>query len=1046
MTKLVSTLFLGLLLLTACQPSGKEPSFTQIEKGFRNVPDSVRLAAYWYWISDNISKEGVIKDLEAMKEAGITRAFIGNIGIDNIPFGPHKILSDEWWEITHAALKRASELDIEMGIFNSPGWSQSGGPWIKPNESMRYLASSQVTVKGGQQLNMALPEVGKDAEDVKVIAFPVPGNKAVEKNWEIKKTNGEPATVNMALPNGATARSLSVQVNTPIRTEAELYVKENNEYKLLKKFGIDRSNAALNVGFIPYPPVVISLPETKAQDFRLVVSRHGQATMNVTLSSKPMVERYPEKTLAKMFQTPLPLWHDYMWEKQPEVTEINTIVNPSEVIDLTASFKDGKLTWDAPEGEWTIMRTAMLSTNVTNAPASPEATGLEVDKMSKTHVAKHFDSHMGEILRRIPPEDRTSLKVVVQDSYETGGQNWTDDMAEVFEQTYGYSAIPYLPVLQGVVVGSPDMSDRFLWDLRRLVADRVSYDYVGGLREISHQHGLTTWLENYGHWGFPGEFLQYGGQSDEVGGEFWSEGSLGDIENRAASSCAHIYGKKKVWAESFTSGGPNFGRYPYTMKQRGDRFFTEGINATLLHLYIHQPYEDRDPGMSAWFGNDFHRKNTWFSHMDLFSDYLRRCNFMLQQGTYIADVAYYIGEDAPKMTGVTDPALPKGYSFDYINAEVLMKYASVKDSKLTLESGMRYKVLVLPKQETMRPEVLEKIKDLVSEGLILLGTAPQYSPSLANYPRADERVKHLAAELWGTSLSQKKEYGKGTVYTNTSLENIFAQQGIIPDCAATDNKTEILFIHRATAEGDMYFVSNPKEETVQFPVDFRVTGKQPELWNPLTGEIRLLPEYKINEQTTSTTLKLEPFESAFIVFRNSPENSKATANNPQANTLLTLTNPWDVMFTGVKIPEKLVKFNSLTDWSKSDDPDIKYFSGKADYYTEFTMNDLPKEEIYVDLGKVMVMAKVWVNDEYAGGVWTNPYRLNITPYIRKGNNSLRVEVTNNWMNRLIGEQQLPEEERIAWTPVNPWNANSTLQPSGLLGPVQIQSYNYDIVK
>lgn len=323
--------------------------------------------------------------------------------------------------------------------------------------------------------------------------------------------------------------------------------------------------------------------------------------------------------------------------------------------------EDGTLTWDAPEGEWVILRMGMTPTGTTNSPASPEATGFEIDKMSREHAAAHFDAHMGEILRRIPAEDRKTFRVVVQDSYETGGQNFTDGMIEEFKTRYGYDPTPYLPVYEGVVVGSQEASDRFLWDVRRMVADKVAYDYVGGLRDVSHEHGLHTWLENYGHWGFPGEFLMYGGQSDEIGGEFWSEGELGDIENRAASSCGHIYGKRKISAESNTAAAAPFTRYPRMMKQRSDRFFAEGINNTLLHVYISQP-DDREPGINAWFSNEFNRHNTWFSQMDVFTAYLKRVNFMLQQGLNVADAAYFIGEDAPKMTGVTDPRSPQATS------------------------------------------------------------------------------------------------------------------------------------------------------------------------------------------------------------------------------------------------------------------------------------------------------------------------------------------------------------------------------------------------
>lgn len=1036
---------LGLLSCNKTETSANHPSFASIEQGFRSIPDSVQTGVYWYWISDNISKEGVERDLEAMKVAGINRAFIGNIGIDGIPYGDHKLLSSEWWEVLHAALKKATELNIEIGIFNSPGWSQSGGPWVKSSQAMRYLASSDTIVAGPGCMQLTLPSVGKDEQDVCVIAYPALDKPVAEKSWAINKKSGQSSSSVLVFDKEATVRTLIYRVNTPFKTTAKLWVKKGGKEELLRQFVIDRSNPALNVGFVPYAPVVISLPETSASQFRLEMSEEGEAAGNVTLTSSPMMERYPEKSLAKMFQTPLPMWDDYLWEKQPAVSDASLMVSPDAIKNVTEFSKNGVLDWEVPEGKWVIRRMAMLPTGVTNSPASPEATGPEIDKMSKKHVAFHFDAFIGDILKRIPEVDRKTFKVVVQDSYETGGQNWTDDMISVFKERYGYDPVPYLPVLEGTVVGNPDISDRFLWDLRRLIADRVSYDYVGGLRDVCHQHGLTTWLENYGHWGFPGEFLQYGGQSDEIAGEFWSEGSLGDIENRAASSCGHIYGKRRVWAESFTSGGPAFGRYPYQMKQRGDRFFTEGINSSLLHVYIHQPFEDREPGLDAWFGNEFNRKNTWFSQMDVFIGYLKRCNFMLQRGDYVADVAYFIGEDAPKMTGICTPELPAGYSFDYINGEVLLQRASVEDGRIVLPSGMKYRLLVLPQLETMRPEILQKIKELLQAGACVIGPAPKYSPSLSDYPAADRKVQALASELWGDQTESVRTIGKGRLFMPaTSLQPVLEALNVKPDMRVNSG-TPVLFIHRATDEGDIYFISNQSETPVDINPSFRVAGKLPELWNPLTAEIRLLPEFTCADGVTTVPVRLEGFESSFIIFRKKGTPAKTTARNyPVKEVLATVSSPWQVDFEkGKRGPEEAVTFPALQDWTESTDPSIRYFSGKAIYTNRITLDKLPQKALYLDLGKVMVMAKVKINGQYVGGVWTTPYRLPVGDFLRKGENLIEVEVVNNWRNRLIGDASLPEKERGTWTNVNPWNADSPLQSSGLIGPVEIQAYSYE---
>ncbi|MFY9173587.1 glycosyl hydrolase [Petrimonas mucosa] len=1049
----------------------------ELEKGFVTPPSSIQTSVYWYWISDNISKEGAVRDLHAMKKAGINRAFIGNIGIEDLPYGKVKMFSDEWWEIMHTALKTATELDIEIGIFNSPGWSQSGGPWIEPEQSMRYLASSETKVKGSRTVTLTLPKPNEDFQDVKVIAIPDVTREELTLTHKNAVIESEPQLPNLArltdndpetgvnLPGGNsvtisfkskepfTARSLTLQsTRSPLMAEAVLEAREGEKFNTVSKFVINRSNPALNVGFDPYAPVTIAIPATTSSEFRLQLNYHssGSGVAEISLSGIPRMERYSEKTLAKMHPTPLPYWHDYLWPDQPEVDDNSLIIQESQIIDLTDKMSsDGVLNWDVPEGAWTILRMGMAPTGVTNGPASPEATGLEVDKMSKKWTALHFDRFIGEILRRIPEEERKTFKVVVQDSYETGGQNFTDGMIEEFKERYGYDPSPYLPVFNGYVVNSRMESDRFLWDLRRMIADKVAYDYVGGLREVSHQHGLTTWLENYGHWGFPSEFLMYGGQSDEIGGEFWSQGDLGDIENRAATSAGHIYGKTRISAESNTSGGPAYSRHPAMMKQRTDRFFAEGINNTLLHVYIMQPYEDKNPGVNAWFGNEFDRKNTWFTQIDLFTQYLKRVNFMLQQGLNVADVAYFIGEDAPKMTGVVDPALPLGYQFDYINAEVILRDMTVKDGMLTLPHGTQYRVLVLPKLETMRPELLAKIKDLVAAGACILGPAPKRSPSLQNQPEADNQVKQMASELWGDidgETVKERKFGKGVVMSGLTMEEVFEKIALLPDCKLPEDNS-IHYGHRTMAGIEIYFLSNQTDKERIIQPQFRVTGKQPEVWDATSGTIRSLPAFEISGEQTTVPLKLAPYESLFVVFRNKAGKSAGNdiaLNYPSPDTVKVLQGPWMVTFDpAFRGPAAPVLFETLVDWTTSSNDSIRYYSGTARYNITFTLTEENGDRsIMLDLGNLTAMAKVKVNGNYAGGVWTHPYRLDITQWVKPGQNDLEIEVVNNWMNRLIGDLNLPEDQRETWCYVNPYNAKSPLQPSGLFGPVTIQSLQY----
>ncbi len=474
----------------------------------------------------------------------------------------------------------------------------------------------------------------------------------------------------------------------------------------------------------------------------------------------------------------------------------------------------------------------------------------------------------------MPKADRKAFKHVVADSYEMGSQNWTDGFNDLFRQRYGYDPRPWLPVLTGRLVGSADQSDRFLWDLRRLVADHVAFDYVGGLREACQRHGLRLWLENYGHWGYPAEFLQYGGQSDEVSGEFWATGDLGSIELRCASSAAHIYGKPIVHAEAFTSG-VLFESTPWSLKRRGDWALTEGINHWVLHVYIHQPWDDRRPGVNAWFSTEFNRHNTWFEQGREWIDYYRRCDFLLQQGRPVADVAYFIGEDAPKMTGIRKPALPAGYNFDYINAEVIEQRLRVKNGRFVLPDGMSYRLLVLPELDSMRPELLKKIRDLVKAGGTILGPPPSRSPSLKDYPECDARVKRLAAELWrqeeqaAVSTSSRTTHhatGKGRVFRASELQPVLDELGVVPDFAGPDPK-QILWTHRSSKEAEIYFISNQGEQAASIAPVFRVTGKAPELWDAVSGRMVKAAAFEPAAGGTRVPLELGPRGSVFVVFR-----------------------------------------------------------------------------------------------------------------------------------------------------------------------------------
>lgn len=1062
-----------------------------LSKGFINPPDSVKPWVYWYWISDNNSKEGITKDLEAMASVGIGEAFIGNIGNEGMSYGKIVSLSEEWWQLMEHAVREGKRLGVNIGFFNCPGWSQSGGPWVKPSESMRYMISSELEIEGGRKIVQKLLRPKEIFQDVKVLAFPVPENDdltiaslkpAITTIPELENpewlTDGDTGTVclftkagnseniliDLVTRNSFTARSLILNpARIPFAADIDLQIVEDGIPHTIKKFRYDRSNPRVNVGPIPYGALTIAIPEVTAKNFRIIMSNFNLSNYltsapnkasnaglaEITLSAAPRLEQYIEKQLGKMCQTPFPLWNEYQWDPQMETGTRTMKINPDEVTDLSANLSDGDiLTWDAPAGKWLIMRIGATPAGTRNAAAALNAMGWEVDKMNLEHLKKHFDAYVGELLNRIPAEDRTALKHIVLDSYEQGSENWTDGLAEDFKSQYGYDPVPWLPVLSGRIVGSADQSNRFLWDLRRIIADRVAYDYVGGFRDLCQENGLRIWLENYGHWGFPSEFLMYGGQSHDIAGEFWNEGELGNIECRAASSAAHIYGKRSVSAESYTSAGLAYQRYPAMLKKRGDWSYTEGINQVILHLYIHQPYEEKTPGINAWFGTEFNRKNTWFKQSKNWIDYQRRCMFMLQRGLVVNDVCYFIGEDVPKMTGTRIPELPKGYSFDYINAEVIKNRLTVKDGNLTLPDGMSYKLMVLPPLETMRPELLQKIKQLVDQGAAVLGPPPDHSPSLQNFPSADDEVKALSAELWGEAndkILKSAKSGKGMIYNVNDLQPVLNQIGLIPDVSVPED-IPLLWIHRRLGDIEIYFITNQSGNPVNFEATFRVTGRKPEFWDPTSGMIRDLHAFIKKDKTTVVPLKLDAFESAFIVFRKRGNSlsDRIEANFPEPKTLVNITAPWEVSFDkAMGGPESPVIMTDLDDWSENNDERIKYYSGTAIYKNTFVIDEIPrKETLYLNLGNVNVMAEVKINGQIAGGVWTPPWKNDITNLVKPGENSIEIDVVNNWLNRLIGDSKLPEKERSTWINVNQIRPDDPLQPSGLMGPVSVVTVRY----
>lgn len=1030
----------------------------QWENVFKNPPLSASPGCYYYWDTGNISEYGITKDLEMMKAVGIDEPFIADIRGKRAEQGPVKAFSEKWWKCMVHATNEAKRLGMHVGYFNCPGWSQSGGPWVKPTETMRYLISREckANIKGrsDETVYIKLGDLGfpKLFQLVKVQAFPTPkydGDQISDKcptvtaiNLDrpellfdsnmntITKSNNKTSVITLSLPKADTFRSLQIYPSNRVMEGYCLveYLGNDGHWRCLDTVRITRAKLDTAVGPMVEGPITTSFSAVTARQFRFSFTTNlGIKLREINLSRAPLMAFSTEKQLGKLWPYPEVTADCYDWPAtvQPS-TDVETIV-PEEVIDLTSHvIGDSILSWQAPKGRWTILVTGMTPTGVFNSPCIPEASGWEIDKMNRQIAGRHFDTYIGELLRRIPKENRDAVRHLVVDSYEKGSQNWTDGFAEDFKHVYGYSPYPYLPVFTGRIVGSAECSERFLWDVRRLIADRIATEYIAGLKAKANENGLHLWMENYGHWGYPGEFLNYGGASDEVSGEFWiSVPQRGTVEVRCAASAAHIYGKPRVSCEAFTDSRTNFCTLPKDLKLRGDWAFAQGVNHYVMHVYLHQP-DDRKPGFCAWFGTDFNRNNTWFAKAKSYFDYVKRTSALLQQGISVSDVVYFIGENTPKMTGEMRPSLPKGYDYDFINAEVLMMAKVNSAGRIELPSGTSYAVLVLPADKTMRPEMAKKLVELLKAGAKIMGTAPQKSPSMKDYPTCDDEVMSYAKEM----------NASGLIAPSAGLTNILSRFEVMEDCLLPDG---MLYAHRQQGDNHLYFISNQEKIQRTEDISFRVSGMLPELWDAVTGKIIKAKNYRMENGRTIVRLHLAATASIFVVFREKTDITSVDGwSVPRYDRITTLNGKWNVRFCPSYDKPFEMEFEKLTDWSQNAADNVCYFAGSATYTKTFEYKGKVDKPVYLDLGHVEGIAIVRINGIEMPMLWLSPYRTDISKILKKGRNIVEIEITNCWWNRLVGDCQ-PGVKAVTWTTNKTFNAKSKLMPSGLIGPVQIMS-------
>ena len=890
-----------------------ESSPSALEDDFKEPPSSAYPQVYWFWMNGNVTQEGITLDLEAMKQVGIGGVFNFDVGT-GIPKGPIEYLSKEWLELKKHAIREAGRLGIEFTMHNCPGWSSSGGPWITPELSMQQITWSETYISGGKAVTLVLPQPAQRFNvyrDVAVIAFPSMKGEEQLHRAKISTNKGYVETEKLSGNEGVIANPTEDNGNAWLQFEFEEPYEANMisffismipvegvaskpvEFGERTSITLESSNdgiqfqkvVTINTGLetellLGNKYILFDIPVTRARYFRLN-SKGTRRYRQVLLSGISRLKNWMEKTNLR--------GRHHMMVAEPSTIHTNnnqfvpagSIVDANAVLDLTRfTNKEGVLQWNAPPGNWTIQRIGFTPMGTLNKAAPDTGVGLECDKFNRAAIDFHFNAMMENLLP-VMNEIKGKWGASI-DSYEASGQNWTSGFEQIFRERRGYDLIKYFPALAGGrIVNSVDITERFLWDIRRIQADLIAGNYYKRFTQLCHQHNMTSYTEPYESGPF--EEMQVGANVDINLGEFWSAISYISPTRpttrrtlKLAAAIAHINGQQIVGAEAFTAE-PESGRwqeYPFYLKAGGDKAFTNGVNRLVIHRFAHQPHPSAVPGMGMgpW-GIHLDRTNTWWKQGKGWLTYLSRCQFMLQQGRFAADLVYFSGDDANMYTKVEPldlfPPLVQGYDYDLMNTEVIMKHLSILNNRLVLSNGMTYRIFILQAYKSIPLELMKKLRQLVTEGMILVGEKPERSAGLSGYINEDQEFRKIASELWSDEGITDRRIGKGRVFSGQTLQSILQTIGIKPDFEYTSRsgETPILYTHRKGSDWDLYFLSNQKRSYEECVCTFRVSNKRPEIWDATTGNIIPVGVYSAMEDRIQLPIQFAPGASLFILFR-----------------------------------------------------------------------------------------------------------------------------------------------------------------------------------
>jgi hypothetical protein len=1082
----------------------------ELETAFLNPPAQARPRVWWHWMNGNITKDGIHKDLEWMKRVGIGgfQNFDANIATPQIVDKRLAFMTPEWKDAFRFAASEADRLGLEMAIASSPGFSVTGGPWVKPEDAMKKIAWSETVVQGGRAFRGKLarppettgPFQDASAEDLLgalgggkatssiyrdslVFAYRTPAvsqplavrASIAGKPLDAKLLSDGSYATGLLVPKGSpetpTIIDLTLDKPQPVRS---ITIATRRGFQFFKPgITLPRLEASTDgktwrrIADLPpgAVPTTISFAPIDTKYFRMVLNTFGGAggygisgvaagfdtsvyddfkrspdfeLLEVRLSGDAKIDRWEAKA---GFTSGATRAGDSLDAKERGVAA-------SDVIDLTGKLADdGALNWTPPPGVWRVVRMGWSLLGTTNHPATPEATGLEVDKIDGAAVRRYLETYL-QMYRDAAGADligERGVQALLTDSTEAGSFIWTPRLLEHFQRLRGYDPRPWLPTLTGAIVETRERSDSFLRDFRRTLGDLYATEHYGTVAKVALENGLKVYGESLeGAGSGPGDDLDMRRYADIPMAAQWTFGPNDKpygptvADQLGAASVGHFYGKNIVAAESLTSIGTPWADAPADLRRTIDFIFANGINRPVIHTSVHVPRDDKIPGLSLWVhGQYFNRTETWAEMARPWVDYISRSSAMLQAGRPVADVAYFYGEESPigaMSSGGLPADLPKHHAFDFISAKAVSEDLKVDGRDLVAPSGLRYRALQLGgSSDRITLQTLRRIAWLAEQGATIVGDAPKGSPGLEAGGRDYDQ---LVEKLWaGGEVTQ---VGKGQVIAGRDVEKALGRIGAAPDFMVTAAaEPDVRFVHRKIADGDIYFVTRRGKQAGTLEARFRVTGKAPEIWRADDATIKP-SSYRIEGDQTVVPLEMRAEDSVFVVFRHDATAPSRTVATETTSVIADLQGPWNVAFQpgrGAPVSTTLTTLGSL---SERPEPGIKYFSGVATYTRtiDAPRSWAPGRPLLIDLGAIGDVAEVRVNGQLAGAAWQAPYRVDISRFMKRGRNQLDIRVANLWVNRLIGDQQ-PGATRIAYTATPTYTPNAPLRPSGLIGPVRL---------